>query len=110
VKTKRPPPDIAHHRSNTDAAFIVLQERDDFCGVRVVPIGKRLEKNTAGRQVGKGEQRKTFAHRVLPVLDPRMSLLCAAKCKGILCGKAKDNYSPGENLILFFGRNLPANN
>jgi hypothetical protein len=52
--------------------FIVLQERDDFCGVRVVPIGKLFEKNTAGRQVGSGqrsiaecpllgEQRKTFA-------------------------------------------------
>jgi hypothetical protein len=31
--------------------FIVLQERDDFCGVRVVPIGKLFEKNTAGRRV-----------------------------------------------------------
>jgi hypothetical protein len=52
--------------------FIVLQERDDCCGVRVVPIGKLFEKNTAGRQVGSGqcstaecpllgEQRKTFA-------------------------------------------------
>ena len=62
------PPDL----SNTDATFIVLQERDDFCGVRVVPIGKLFEKNTAGRQVGSGqcsiaecpllgEQRKTFA-------------------------------------------------
>jgi hypothetical protein len=27
------------NRSNDDATFIVLQERDDFCGVRVVPIG-----------------------------------------------------------------------
>jgi len=25
---------------------------DDFCGVRVVPIRKLFEKNTAGRQVG----------------------------------------------------------
>ena len=33
---------------------------DDFCGVRVVPIRKLFEKNTAGRQVSKGEQRKTF--------------------------------------------------
>jgi hypothetical protein len=43
------------NRSNNDAPFIVLQERDDFCGVRVVPIGKLLEKNTAGRQVGSGQ-------------------------------------------------------
>jgi len=43
----RPP-----NRSNNDAAFIALQERDDFCGVRVVPIGKLFEKNTVGRQVG----------------------------------------------------------
>jgi hypothetical protein len=52
---QRPP-----NRSNDDATFIVLQERDDFCGVRVVPIGRLFEKNTAGRQVSKGEQRKTF--------------------------------------------------
>jgi hypothetical protein len=32
------------NRSNNDATFIVLQERDDFCGVRVVPIGKLFEK------------------------------------------------------------------
>jgi len=31
---------------------LVLQDRDDFCGVRVVPIGKLFEKNAAGRQVG----------------------------------------------------------
>jgi hypothetical protein len=43
------------NRSNNDATFIVLQERDDFCGVRVVPIGKLLEKSTAGRQVGSGQ-------------------------------------------------------
>ena len=36
---QRPP-----NRSNNDATFIVLQERDDFCGVRVVPIGKLFEK------------------------------------------------------------------
>jgi hypothetical protein len=64
---QRPP-----NRSNNDATFIVLQERDDFCGVRVVPIGKLFEKHTAGRQVGSGqcstaecpllgEQRKTSA-------------------------------------------------
>jgi hypothetical protein len=52
--------------------MLVLQKRDDFCGVRVVPIGKLFEKNTAARQVGSGqrsiaecpllgEQRKTFA-------------------------------------------------
>jgi hypothetical protein len=35
----RPP-----NRSNTDATFIILQERDDFCGVRVVPIGKLFKK------------------------------------------------------------------
>ena len=35
----RPP-----NRSNNDATFIVLQERDDFCGVRGVPIGKLFEK------------------------------------------------------------------
>jgi hypothetical protein len=29
------------NRSNNDATFIVLQKRDDFCGVRVVPIGKK---------------------------------------------------------------------
>jgi len=37
------------NRSNIDATFIVLQERDEFCGVRVVPIGKLFKKNTAGR-------------------------------------------------------------
>jgi hypothetical protein len=47
---QRPP-----NRSNNDATFIVVQERDDFCGVRVVPIGKLFEKNTAGRQVGSGQ-------------------------------------------------------
>jgi hypothetical protein len=47
---QRPP-----NRSNNDATFIVLQERDDFCGARVVPIGKLFEKNTAGRQVGSGQ-------------------------------------------------------
>jgi hypothetical protein len=36
---QRPP-----NRSNNDATFIVLQERDDFCGVAVVPIGKLLKK------------------------------------------------------------------
>jgi hypothetical protein len=36
---QRPP-----NRSNNDATFIVLQERDDFCGVRVAPIGKLFEK------------------------------------------------------------------
>src|SRR5882757_5771175 len=36
---QRPP-----NRSNIDATFVVLQERDDFCGVRVVPIGKLFEK------------------------------------------------------------------
>jgi hypothetical protein len=59
---QRPP-----NRSNNDATFIVLQERDDFCGVRVVPIGKLFEKNTAVGNVVtaecplSGEQRKTFA-------------------------------------------------
>jgi hypothetical protein len=47
---QRPP-----NRSNNDATFTVLQERDDCCGVRVVPIGKLFEKNTAGRQVGSGQ-------------------------------------------------------
>jgi len=28
---------------------------DDFCGVRVVPIRKLFEKNTAGRRVGSGQ-------------------------------------------------------
>jgi hypothetical protein len=46
---RRPP-----NRSNNDATFIVLQERDDFRGVRVVPIGKLFKKNTAGRRVGSG--------------------------------------------------------
>ena len=32
---RRPP-----NRSNNGATFIALQERDDLCGVRVVPIGK----------------------------------------------------------------------
>jgi hypothetical protein len=64
---RRPP-----NRSNNGATFIALQERDDLCGARVVPIGKLFEKNTIGRQVGSGqsstaecrywvEQRKTFA-------------------------------------------------
>jgi hypothetical protein len=33
----RPP-----NRSNNDATFIVLQERDDFCGRARVPIGKKI--------------------------------------------------------------------
>jgi hypothetical protein len=36
---QRPP-----NRTSNDAIFIVLQERDDFCVVRVVPIGKLFEK------------------------------------------------------------------
>jgi hypothetical protein len=64
---QRPP-----NRSNNHATFIVLQERDDFCGVRVVLIGKLFEKiRLAARSavdksrplnVRYWEQRKTFAH------------------------------------------------
>jgi hypothetical protein len=52
---------------------------DDFCGVRVVPIGKLFEKNTAGRQVGSGQcstanvcywVNSGSSIRVLPVLTP----------------------------------------
>jgi hypothetical protein len=32
------------NRSNNDATFIILHERDDFCGVRVVLIAKLLKK------------------------------------------------------------------
>jgi hypothetical protein len=46
---QRPP-----NQSN-NATFIVVHERDDFCGVRVVPIGKLFEKITAGRQIGSGQ-------------------------------------------------------
>jgi hypothetical protein len=64
---QRPP-----NRSNNDATFIVLQERDDSCGVRVVPIGKLFEKIRLAARLAvgnvvtaecplSGEQRKTFA-------------------------------------------------
>jgi hypothetical protein len=105
---QRPP-----NRSNDDATFIVLQERDDFCGLRVVPIGKLFEKNTAGRQVGKGEQRKTFAQFEFFRFWTHGRRCCArlsAKEFYAASIAPKDNCSPGENLILFFGRNLPANN
>jgi hypothetical protein len=42
------------NRSNNDAAFIALQERGDFCGVRVVPIGKLLEKNRLAARLAVG--------------------------------------------------------
>jgi len=42
------------NRSNIDATFIVLQERDDFCGVRVVPIGKLFEKIRLPARLGVG--------------------------------------------------------
>jgi hypothetical protein len=48
---RRPP-----NRSNNGATFIALQERDDLCGVRVVPIGTLFEKKirlAASLAVGK---------------------------------------------------------
>jgi hypothetical protein len=50
-------PTIQHppNRSNNDATFIVLQERDDFCGVRVVPIGKLFKKIRLAPKVGSGQ-------------------------------------------------------
>jgi hypothetical protein len=67
---KAPTIQLPPNRSNNDAAFIVLQERDDFCGVRVVPIGKLFEKMRLAARLAVGNVappnvrywgRKTFA-------------------------------------------------
>jgi hypothetical protein len=43
------------NRSNNGATFIVLQGRDDFCGVRVVPIGKLFKKIRLAARVAVGK-------------------------------------------------------
>ena len=61
-----------------------------------------------------GQEQKFAARCQSDAMDPKpTSLLCAAKWETNFMRHGiapKDSCSPSENLMLFFGRSLPANN